>query len=731
MNDIAVLLSDARHRALLDALPVGIALLDSNQYILCCNTTFTDLLGLAAGRLASPAAVDAARRQKAADRLRVVVSTSNLAEGRSVLSAFDATGAADTATQASRPSYTTPAPPASTSVELTAVGRAIPSMGLAAFTADGAVLFSNGRLVELLGVSEATVRPGLGFAALLDEIASSVRFDTPEGAAFLAAQRAVDRLQPAASQYTDPAGRVIEVASDPIAGGGWTWTVADLRAWARADDDPQRRLRVLGSILAAIPHGVCVYDIDHRVTLFNPAYSKIMTGAPLQLGEHLVDIIRRRTAAGEYGDGPADEVSARQFAFDLSRPQARQRRRPNGTVIDVRTAPLPEGGHISVVTDITPLTHAEEEVRRRVEAMDLMMASTRHGILYWGGDRRLIASNDLAAELLGHPPGLLVPGRTTDEVLDDMIARNEWGDPQLTRQVVEAQRVRDHSVPYRRRLKTRAGRVLDARSEPAPGGCWISTFSDVTEMVRAEEELRHAKEAAEAASQAKSRFLATMSHELRTPLNSVIGFSDALVREGPQPAPARVAEFAQQINDAGRQLLGLINIILDVARIESGRFDLAVDRVDIGGLVRDALRQTAASAQAAGIGLADELPDELPVLRADERRLQQVLTHLLSNAVKFTDAGGTVTVGAMIEDDGGLLLYVRDSGIGIPDADLDRVFEPFTQLDNSLARRFQGAGIGLYVARALVLGHGGRLTLTSEVGKGTTAEIRLPATHLM
>ncbi|MBN8902630.1 MAG: PAS domain-containing sensor histidine kinase, partial [Rhodospirillales bacterium] len=122
------------------------------------------------------------------------------------------------------------------------------------------------------------------------------------------------------------------------------------------------------------------------------------------------------------------------------------------------------------------------------------------------------------------------------------------------------------------------------------------------------------------------------------------------------------------------------------------------------------------------------LADDLPVLRADEQRLQQVMTHLLSNAVKFTNAGGTITVGAETEADGGLLITVRDTGIGIPEAELEHVFEPFTQVEDSHARRFQGAGIGLYVARALVLGHGGSLVLKSRPNEGTTAELRLPHT---
>jgi signal transduction histidine kinase len=177
--------------------------------------------------------------------------------------------------------------------------------------------------------------------------------------------------------------------------------------------------------------------------------------------------------------------------------------------------------------------------------------------------------------------------------------------------------------------------------------------------------------------------------------------------------------------------LGLINGILDVARIESGRFDLASDRVDVARLVRNCVRLADTAAHAAEITLIADLPDDLPQLTADERRLQQVLNHLLSNAIKFTEPGGTVTVGAVLESDGQLLLFVRDTGIGIATNDIDRVFEPFSQLDNALSRRFQGAGLGLYVARALVTGHGGVLSLQSTPGQGTLAEIRLPVERVL
>jgi signal transduction histidine kinase len=500
---------------------------------------------------------------------------------------------------------------------------------------------------------------------------------------------------------------------------------------ARAEDEARRRATLLHSIVEAFPHGVCVYGADHRVTMFNRAYTQVMAGAPLSIGDHLADVIRRRAAAGEYGPGDADEISAQQMAFDVTRPQARKRRRQNGMTVDVRTTPLPDGGYISVVTDITPLTEAEAQVSRRADELAYMLSNIRHGVELWGSTGRLVASNAVAAELLELPPGLLTPGRTHDEIIEIMSRGGLLGDGEEAADHIRALRTLDRSRSVVRQSISRAGRVLDLRSDPTPDGGWVNTITDATEARAVQDELRRAKEAAEAANQAKSRFLATMSHELRTPLNAVIGFSDALLHVAGNPTRALVAEFATQIHEAGHHLLGLINSILDVARIESGRFDLASDQVNIPRMVRHCVRQSDAAAQAAEVALIVEVPDNLPLLQADERRIQQALNHLLSNAVKFTEAGGTVSVGAALGADGKLRLFVHDTGIGIPAEDIDRVFEPFTQLDSTLARRFQGAGLGLYVSRALIAGHGGELSLRSVPGTGTTAEICLPAERLV
>jgi signal transduction histidine kinase len=734
----------------LEALPIGVAIVDARRCIMFMNAAFHDSLDLPPNSILPGTPVEDAVRASAhrgvygpgdpeaqvaavlapdrtrSGRLRrrtfngrsFDLHSAPLGDGGYVVCAVETTSLIAARAEAER------------GLMQTNTALAALQLGLAAFAPAGTLLFVNPRFVELLALPPELVQPGVSFGALLDLMAARDEFAGADGAAFIATQRAIDRSRPGSSRRIRSNGQVVDVASGPLPDGGWTMTVADITPLVRVEDEASRRARALDAILEAIPHGVCVFGPDHRITMFNRAYDQVMQGAPVSVGEHRIDIIRRRAITGEYGDVPIDEVVVEQSSYDVTRPKMRRRRRPNGTVVDVRTAPLPTGGYISVVTDITQLTKAEAELSHRAEEMAAMLASIRHGVLLWGPDRRLIASNAMVAELMSHPPGLLTPGRSQDEVLDNMVQRGEFGEGKVATTMAEDLRTRDRSLGYVRTIQLRSGRFVEIRSDPTPGGGWLSTYSDVTEARQAEEELRRAKEAAETANQAKSRFLATMSHELRTPLNAVIGFSDALLREAANPAPARVAEFARQVNESGRNLLGLINIILDVARIEAGRFDLASDVVDLGRVVRAAVRQADAAAQAAEITVTVDLPDDLPKLRADERRLAQVLRHLLSNAVKFTEIGGTVTVGARLEQEE-LLIFVSDSGIGILEADLERVFEPFTQVDSTLARRYQGSGLGLYVSRALVAGHGGRLTLRSRAGEGTTAELRLPAARLV
>lgn len=281
-------------------------------------------------------------------------------------------------------------------------------------------------------------------------------------------------------------------------------------------------------------------------------------------------------------------------------------------------------------------------------------------------------------------------------------------------------------------LRRGAYDYFDKSREPETLAAMLDRCFDRVQLLRdreaAYEELRIAKEEAEAANRGKSAFMATMSHELRTPLNAVIGFSEMMMREVLGALPnEQYRVYVRDIHESGTHLLQIINDILDLSKAEAGKLELFEDVFDLSDTIQSVRQLVSGRIAENGLTASFELPPDFPLLRADERKTKQVLLNVVANAIKFTPAGGRIELIGRFDPQSGVTLTVSDTGIGIAEADLPRVLKPFEQVDSTFSRAHQGTGLGLPLVKAMMELHGGSLELRSEVGAGTQVSVVFPA----
>jgi cell cycle sensor histidine kinase DivJ len=290
---------------------------------------------------------------------------------------------------------------------------------------------------------------------------------------------------------------------------------------------------------------------------------------------------------------------------------------------------------------------------------------------------------------------------------------------------------KDGAVEVRLRHRDKHYIWSEIRCRPAPlddmGGAAdiVAVTRDISERKAQELALVQARDASESASRAKTNFLANMSHELRTPLNAIIGFSEVMTREifGPVGSP-RYQEYARLIHESGGHLLELINGVLDMSKIEAGKFEIYEELFDLDEVASSAIRFVSHAAERGGVALKLKIAPEARQIFADKRAVKQMLVNLVSNGVKFTPRGGNVTVAATVKD--GIILAVSDTGTGISQADLEKLGKPFEQVEGAQTRAKEGTGLGLALVKALTGLHGGEMVMQSALGEGTIVMLRLP-----
>jgi PAS domain S-box-containing protein len=384
---------------------------------------------------------------------------------------------------------------------------------------------------------------------------------------------------------------------------------------------------------------------------------------------------------------------------------------------------------VGIVQDMTRLVEMERAAHQQAQFYRGIFENSIWGIFQTTTDGHYLMANTALAHIYGY--------ETTKDLLSALtdIREQLYVDPTRRDAFIKEMHERGVVSGFESQVYRRDRSVIwiseSCREVRATDGRFLyfeGMVEEITERKRVEDELRGAKDAAEAANRAKSEFLSTMSHELRTPLNAVIGFSEVIGGEllGPVGVPA-YKTYAGDILMSGRHLLMVINDILDFARAESGQLRLREAEIDLPRLIEATMRFVTPRAETGAVRLSLDVAHAPPCIVGDETRLGQVLRNLVGNAVKFTPRDGRVDVRALAGPGGEIRIEIRDSGIGMSAADLARAFEPFHQADGSHTRHHDGTGLGLAICDRLMRLHGGRVLLASELGRGTVATVVIPA----
>lgn len=481
-----------------------------------------------------------------------------------------------------------------------------------------------------------------------------------------------------------------------------------------------RNLDIIESSLESMNAGIMIDCMNSRVIMNNKFIQMWDISSDLISQSSAEKVIEHVIAQARDGNGHAAKLKKLQTASD--RDQVTLYLKNSEVVYDWDAGPLLQNGKmigtVYCTTDITSvkLRELEEENKKRLETV---LASIISGVFLVDAETSSIVEvNPVAEEMIG-----LHSEEIIGKSFHQFICKVDEGKCSTSSSGFKVDR-------SERVLIDRNGNKVPIMKSMVPitisdKKYLVESFVDLTRIKQAEDSLIHAKITAETANRAKSEFLATMSHELRTPLNSVIGFSDLMITGNAGEISPKQKKFLGNISMSGKHLLALINNILDISKIEAGKMELNCETFAVTETVNEVKQLISSLVEKKGLKTEFCLDEKLVNIYADKIRFKQILFNLASNAIKFTPAGGIITISSKLCGETAQF-SVRDTGIGIAEQDQHKLFKPFTQLDSATNRMYEGTGLGLSLVKSFVELHKGKIWFESKVGKGTAFTFEIP-----
>jgi signal transduction histidine kinase/DNA-binding response OmpR family regulator len=504
-----------------------------------------------------------------------------------------------------------------------------------------------------------------------------------------------------------------------------------------ARDEARAAKKILQVTFEHMAQGVTMFDGAGRLVAWNQQFRNLLDlpDALLDNTATFTDFIRYLATRGDFGPGDPEEQVHKRLE-NLGQAYTGARTLPDGRVLEIRRNPVPAGGFVSMYTEITEQRRAQEQIELARNRLNDAIQSISDGFALWDQEDRLVTFNDRCRQLL-RLEGQLVVGMTFETLIRGLsVWRARSAGESDDTEVWIAERLASHrNAADDEELQLDDGTWLRFGSHRTREGGIVTTWADISTLKHRELELADlvarlevARDQATEANRIKSTFLANMSHELRTPLNAIIGYSEILEEEAKDQGWDNLLPDIDRIEAAGRHLLGVINDILDLSKIEAGRMDIYFEDIDLGVLVGEIQSMIRPLAVKNRNMLEVICPSGIGRMRSDLTKVKQSVLNLLGNSSKFTTDGRiTLTVSRNTSEAGSAVSFrVTDTGIGMSAAETAKLFQAFTQADTTTTKRFGGTGLGLAITKHFCDMLGGEIVVESEPGKGSTFTITLP-----